>query len=263
MNTRDSLKYLDRLLQDPIRLKEILFLQYQLGSSTTSMKINIQYIPAFSWWRNKIRHFSKMFRALKRNFILFFFFQRASPADASKPKSSSRQRITDGRASENLLKIAGCVTPARRVFARFTLAAKENERNGGGRRAEERGNGPSTSRRRRPLRSAPASRHAEDSKKVRRGRLNSRRELRRASLARTPFSFAVATDRRAYRSRSPSPQRRRRNNISPGAVARRENRSCRDGESVRNGPARPRLSRRRIKKERSGTTKCRLTRRAI
>lgn len=146
------------------------------------------------------------------------------------------------------LKIAGCVTPARRVFARFTLAAKENERNGAG---QVPAGGCSS-----PLRAACP----ENSKKVRRGRLNSRRKLRRA------FSTLRFVPRRQIGERidrGSSPQHRGRNNISPGAVARCENRSCRDGESVRNGTERPGLSRRRIKKERSGTTKCRLTRRAI
>lgn len=80
-----------------------------------------------------------------------------------------------------------------------------------------------------------------NSKKVRRGRLNSRRKLRRA------FSTLRFIPRRQIGGRidrGSSPQHRGRNNISPGAVARCENRSCRDGESVRNGterngPARP------------------------
>jgi len=122
------------------------------------------------------------------------------------------------------LKIAGCVTPARRVFARFTLAAKENERNGAG---QVPAGGCSS-----PLRAA----YPENSKKVRRGRLNSRRKLRRAfsTLRFVPWrQIGECIDRGS------SPQRRGRNNISPGAVARCENRSCRDGESVRNGTERP------------------------
>ncbi|KAL0128731.1 hypothetical protein PUN28_003836 [Cardiocondyla obscurior] len=110
------------------------------------------------------------------------------------------------------------------LFARFTLAAKENERNGAG---QVPAGGCSS-----PLRAASP----ENSKKVRRGRLNSRRKLRRA------FSTLRLVPRRQIGGRidrgSPS-QRRGRNNISPGAVARRENRSCRDGESVRNGTERP------------------------
>jgi len=147
--------------------------------------------------------------------------------DTSKPKSFLNElrwlRCRD------LLKIAGCVTSARRPasFRSFHAGCK--------RKRAKRG-GPSTSRRR-PLHSAPASRH-EDSKKVRRGRLNSRRELRCASRS-SPRRFVPWRQIGERIDRAPSPQRRRRNNISPGAVARRENRSCRDGESVRNGAARP------------------------
>nr|XP_012232832.1 PREDICTED: uncharacterized protein LOC105678238 [Linepithema humile] len=118
-------------------------------------------------------------------------------------KIFSRQRITTvTRRSRDLLKIAGCVTPARRVFARFTLAAKENERNGAG-QVPAGGD-----------RSAPASRH-EDSKKVRRGRLNSRRELQRASRSSHAVSF------RGDRSASVSIALRRRN-ADEGIISRRE-----------------------------------------
>lgn len=130
------------------------------------------------------------------------------------------------------MKITDCVTPARRS-ASFRSFHADCERKRAKRDGAE-------------YQPAAAPSRAENSKKVRRGRLNGRRKLRRASrLSRfVSFSFA-ATDRRAYRSRSsPHTTRRRRNNISTRerrTVARCENRSCRDGEvrPERNGTARP------------------------
>lgn len=144
------------------------------------------------------------------------------------------------------MKITGCVTPARRVFARFTLAAKENKRNGAG---QAPAGGCSS-----PHRAACP----ENSKKVRRGRLNSRRKLRRA------FSTLRFIPRRQIGERID-----RGSNTEEGIISRRERSRGAKIDHVamvspsgteRPGPARPRLSRRRIKKERSGTTKCRLTR---
>lgn len=134
----------------------------------------------------------------------------------------SRQRINDGVVDP--LKIAGCVTPARSEFSLVSRWLQKKTSETG--RAKYQPAAAS-------LRAAPEC--PEDSEESS-SQLNSRRKLRRA------FSTLRFVPRRQIGGRidrGSSPQRRGRNNISPGAVARRENRSCRDGESVRNGTARP------------------------
>lgn len=122
------------------------------------------------------------------------------------------------------MKITGSATAIGEFSLVSRLAAKENERN-------------ETSQ-------ATAVPSRENSKKVRRGRLNGRRKLRGAPLVSRSVSFSRSRgDRSAGVSIALVAALRADQGIISRheAVARCENRLCRDGEvrPVRNGPARP------------------------